>query len=413
MSIATSANLVTSGLLVNIDSFNPNSYVGPPMQNVASTIANSYNSTSASFYMVPGYERVNIPTVGVVNSLYMDMYNNYPAVSGDCCPAPINFGYDLVVSPSTLYTYAILYKSANRYTHPNYMYRYEYTSGGSYVSEAGIHSTSNEVHLGNDWYWAWGTFTTSATTGKVSPRAFMYQYTTYNRLYIAKVLLTSGNYTALHPKKWPDPGTTRSISQALVNLSRKGSVTGSNLTYDTAGNFTNGLYTYTPSAAFNLYCLDFWMYNNNVVPNNDSAIGGPTTYQTAIAFNGGGTYGIHLGGWTAAATNEAFHIWSATPGGEMTYNRDSAAVGWHNVVFNWNGSTYDIWLDGVKTTTYAHNTGGHAKLVNITTLMYIRGNLATGYYFNGQIPVVKCYNRQLSDREVLQNFNALRGRYSI
>lgn len=209
--------------------------------------------------------------------------------------------------------------------------------------------------------------------------------------------------------------SSRSTSQTLYDLSKKGTIVANSLTYDYDNNRnfifngTSNYYTYTPNTPFDLYCLDFWMYNNNQVPNWDSAIGGPTSYQSPINFNSVATYGINLGGWTSAATNEAFHIWSATAGGLMTYNRDSASIGWHNVVFNWNGTTYDIWLDGVKTTTYAHSSG-HAKLANITSLR-IGADVTSGYYFNGQIPVVKCYNRQLSDDEVIKNFNSLKNRF--
>lgn len=209
------------------------------------------------------------------------------------------------------------------------------------------------------------------------------------------------------------PGT-RSSAQAIVDLTGNNTLTASSLTYANDETFSfngsNNYFTVNPTSAFDLYCLDFWMYNNNAVPNNDTAIGGPSSYQSPINFNSVGTYGINLGGWTSGATNEAFHIWSATSGGLMTYNQVAAAVGWHHVVFNWNGTTYDIWLDGVKTTTFA--TSGHAKLANITSLR-IGGDVSSGYYFNGKLSSVKCYGTQLTDASVIQHFNALRGRYGI
>jgi hypothetical protein len=174
---------------------------------------------------------------------------------------------------------------------------------------------------------------------------------------------------------------------------------------------TNDYVNIAQIPTFTLYCLEFWMYNNNAVPNNDGAIGGPSTYQSPINFNSVSTYGINLGGWTGGASNEAFHIWSATAGGLMTYNRTSAAVGWHYVAFNWNGTTYDIWLDGIKTTTYAH-TSGHAKLATISSLR-IGGDVSSGYYFNGRLSNVKCYNNQLTDSAIQQNFNATKSRYGL
>lgn len=206
---------------------------------------------------------------------------------------------------------------------------------------------------------------------------------------------------------------SRSTSQTLYDLTKRGSIVANSLTYDTNRNATfNGssnYYTYTPTAAFNMYCLDIWLYNNNAVPNNEAAIGGPSTYQTLVQFNAAYPAGVNLGGWTGSMTNEAVQFWSS--GSAATYNRDAVPAGWHNFVFNWNGTTYDIWIDGVKTTTYPISGTTHASLLSISSLQV--GYSSPGYYFNGQIPVVKCYNRQLSDAEVTRNFNALRGRYRI
>jgi hypothetical protein len=39
-------------------------------------------------------------------------------------------------------------------------------------------------------------------------------------------------------------------------------------------------------------------------------------------------------------------------------------------------------------------------------------NLA-GYYYNGSMAIIRVYNRNLSASEVLQNYNALKGRFSL
>ena len=211
---------------------------------------------------------------------------------------------------------------------------------------------------------------------------------------------------------------TRSNTEALIDWTGNNTITADSLSYNSDGTFSfNGTNTYvnvTGGPSFNMYCLDFWAYFNNAVPNNDSAIGGPSTYQTIITFNNAGTPGVNLGGWTSGASNEAIHIWSNSGGTSsyngMTYNRTAVPVGWHNVVFNWNGSNYDIWVDGVKTTIYV-GPNGHAKLQPITSFQL--GRNTANYYFNGKISSTKMYNAQLNDQEVAQNFNALRGRYGI
>jgi hypothetical protein len=161
-------------------------------------------------------------------------------------------------------------------------------------------------------------------------------------------------------------------------------------------------FTYTPQ------CVSVWLYNNNAVPGNDTAIGGPSTYQTLMSF-GGGAPGVNLGGWTGSATNEAIHIWG---GSRLTYTNQLVPVGYHNFAFNWNGSNYEIWVDGIKQTSIA-GSGGHALLTTYTdSRVYIGSDNGT-YEFHGKIFKYDMYNRSLTDSEMLQNFQAHRGRFGI
>jgi hypothetical protein len=47
----------------------------------------------------------------------------------------------------------------------------------------------------------------------------------------------------------------------------------------------------------------------------------------------------------------------------------------------------------------------------------MHGDFLIGYagadYFNGQIPVVKIYNRALTQTEVAQNYNAIKSRFNL
>lgn len=172
----------------------------------------------------------------------------------------------------------------------------------------------------------------------------------------------------------------------------------------------------TALTEFNLYNLNFWLYNDYIIPGDNTAIGGDVTdYQCLINFNQQPTQGVNLGGWTGSADNESIHIWSnsSTASGfnGMTYIKDPIPIGWHNFQFNWNGSTYDIWVDGEKKTTYPHSTAGHATLHPVNSIT-IGSDIAQSYNFTGTISSVSIYDRQLTDAEVIQNFNAYKTRYS-
>lgn len=211
---------------------------------------------------------------------------------------------------------------------------------------------------------------------------------------------------------------TRSNLNSLLDWTNNTEIVANNLTYNNDNTFSfNGSSNFITvldyASGFDLYCLDFWIYNNNAIPGNDGAIGGPTTYQSLIGFDGVSTIGVNLGGWTSSATNEAIHIWTGNTGTftGMTHTRDTVPVGWHNIVFNWNGSQYDIWVDGQKSTTYAANFG-HAPLQNLTSAV-IGKNSQSNYFFNGRIGSVRMYAGQVSDSDIRKNFDAIRRRYGI
>lgn len=216
---------------------------------------------------------------------------------------------------------------------------------------------------------------------------------------------------AANSKSYPGSGTTwfdlsgNGRHGTLNNSPTYGTDSGGSFSFDAINDHVNiGSFTFTP------YCLDFWLYNNNVVPDNDGAIGGPSTYQTLISY----TYpsGVNLGGWTGSATNEALHIWSTDVSTKLTYTRTQVGIGIHNWVFNWNGSNYDIWVDGNKQTVYPSD-GGHAVLQTFTSSINLAFGDTTNYYFHGKIYNFKLYTALLSDADVRQNFNAMRNRYRI
>jgi hypothetical protein len=212
-----------------------------------------------------------------------------------------------------------------------------------------------------------------------------------------------------HPT--PFAGFTRSANEGLLPVAGNSTIDLTNMSFDSNAQLTfdgtNDYASVTLPSSINVYCLEMVWYNNNAIPNNDTVIGGPSTYQTPIEFNGNGQ-GVHLGAWTGGFTNEAIHIWGS---GGATANQVYAGVGYHHVVFNWNGTTYDIWVDGVNTVTQYLSGYNYAQLITATSIKL--GNDVSGYCFNGQIPVTKIYNRALSEGEVKQNYNKYKTRFKL
>jgi hypothetical protein len=204
---------------------------------------------------------------------------------------------------------------------------------------------------------------------------------------------------------------TRSATQGLLPIVGNSTIDLSNVSFDSNAQMvfdgTDDYASVTLPSSLVVYCLEMVWYNNNAIPNNDTVIGGPSTYQTPIEFNGNGQ-GVHLGAWTGGFTNEAIHIWG--PSG-ATANQVYAAVGYHHVLFNWNGTTYDIWVDGINTPTQYLSGNNPATLITANSIKL--GDDVSGYTFNGQIPVTRIYDRALSAAEVKQNYNKYKSRFNL
>jgi hypothetical protein len=397
--------IVTSGLVFAYDSANRKSYQGPPIQNRMTSVTPSAHGSGTGYNFIVGSEVSDIPSVGPTLVQYSNIQNTGASW---CCPSPFAYmnGGTVSVSGSTLYTYAIVYRVESGYTNGNYMYRYEYNSGSSYLTEGGVHSDSNRVHLGNGWYWAWGTFTTQPTASFLNVYSFYYRYSSsYDKMSVANVLLVAGDYTGLHPIYWPSVSTTRATTAAIVDLTNKNTITASSLTYA-----SNGTISFNGSS-------------NTMDCGNSSSISvisgtSNVTVEAWVNLSGYGSssYGVitHKGypwAWLMENPSNTMRIRFYLSNSGDVACPDSATHAlntWYHFVGTYDGSNMRFYRNGTLTNTVA----GSGTLGGSGANMVI-GSYSGAYYSQGQIPVVKVYNRTLSAVEIQQNFNALRGRYGI
>jgi hypothetical protein len=103
-----------------------------------------------------------------------------------------------------------------------------------------------------------------------------------------------------------------------------------------------------------------------------------------------------------------------------TYNVIEAplptSISWYNFVFTWNGSFLNLYRNGVSVSSPVSQTINAQILDNVPVDIGGRMFRSAGGdqgYFAGYIPIAQIYNRALTQTEITQNFNALRGRYGI
>ena len=398
MSINHSSSTVISGLVFSMDAMNKKSYVGPPIKNNPTGISFAGVSTSTGYVCTGITEVIDIPQLGPTTAYTSNIQNDY-STSGNCCPSLFQYG-GYAVTGSTLYTYGIVYRCQSGYTHPNFMYRYEY-NGGTYVTESGVHDNAKRIHLGNGWYWAWNTFTTQPSTTQInSSGLWFYNYSTFSdKISVAKVFVTQGDYTGLHPKYWPDMNVTRSNTQAIVDLTGNNTLTANSLTYASDGTFSfNGS-------------------NDKLTLNTNTIISGTSDYTIDAAFKTSaagtdfifGNYGVASG----ASGGLEYYVYQSKLNNYIAGNTQSATTlnlnQWYIASVTRSGSTITHYLNGI-----ADGSGTNAASISATNPFTIgNGHDYTSEAFGGTIGAIKVYNRALSAAEVAQNFQALRGRYGI
>jgi hypothetical protein len=85
------------------------------------------------------------------------------------------------------------------------------------------------------------------------------------------------------------------------------------------------------------------------------------------------------------------------------------AGNWYHLVGNFDGANLRLYVNGVNQVTTA-NTG--TPTVNTGGIRLMR-RWDYDEYWGGHLSTVKIYNRALTSQEILQNYNATKGRFGL
>lgn len=399
--------IVTNGSIFSydVDDFR-NSFIGKPGYNVTGTpVAWIGNNNDTYFKTQIGTTRVNIPAIGNREVYYVDILNNYPS-SGNCCPSLYRYGpwgITTGVSGNTLYTYSIIYKCASGYTHPNYMYRYEY-NGGSYITEVGIFDTSKRIDLGDGWYYAWNTFTTNVNCNTLYLGMWYYQYNVQDTVYLYKAMVTQGDYQ-IPPEQFIPPQTTRETTQGLLPL-----ISNQTLNLDAVSFDTNAMLTFDGT-------------DDNIATNiSKNDLGNNCTFAAIINSSGNAsTYNMFLGQilpYIGALYGNQIIFSDVIGGNQQTiYSGDGIETGQNHYVVctrtynaGTNQTTNRIYIDSILKGegTFSGAPGDYGDKINIGD-----GQTSNWYPFYGYVYNVTLYNRTLSANEIQQNYQQYKTRFNL
>ena len=200
---------------------------------------------------------------------------------------------------------------------------------------------------------------------------------------------------------------TRSSTQSLLDLTSRNTITSTNLTYASNGSFSFNGSSSEVSASANASSLG--ISNDLTISIFTRRAASPTNeLQGQAGFGTGGSISFKN-------TNHYFaDVFSTTPTRYTVRTAPGDTIAsyanvWVNLCVTVSGTTVKTYFNGDLLTTQVMDS----TIKNFASEVF---GIAAGYGYyraQGDVPTASVYNRALTDAEVRQNFNALRGRYGI
>ena len=124
---------------------------------------------------------------------------------------------------------------------------------------------------------------------------------------------------------------------------------------------------------------------------------------------------IGFGPVTTRVSNEYITI-VQEPGDKRTAVNDGGSLSagiWYNIVFNYESSQYNIYINNTLKSTTIGSSTGNVPLITDPDFIYLNSVEGTSDYLDSSLSMCMIYNRALTAAEMLQNYNATKGRFGL
>ena len=319
------------------DPYDINCFRGEPTTNLFTA---AYPTANGGFAFPYTSSYRGIWTPNGVQTASINRYNNPGNVN--CCPSFFTYQTGVYLTASTVYCYSAFYKVVNNdYGNANYLYRYEYNSGGTYLTEAGVWSSVNRIPYPGGWYRIFGTFTTQATTAYINTYSFTYEYNTDNTQIAVNHQLEKSNHLTNYAGAGGTRGVTVASGGGLIDLT--GNNNNGDLTYGsyvTTTVFHNNTFYFDGASANNcIRVLDANIASNllssgksfTIVVWANKLANATNTSMYLFGYRDSSSYGINLLIYGTGNTTTDFGFIVERNGGPSLSSRNDAVntSGWH------------------------------------------------------------------------------------
>lgn len=395
MSLSHSPKIITDGLAFAYDIANTQkSWKGKPTTNLQLSNMLAW-SNSAGVILLSELSPISTPCYSITDdstSSYLGSVRNI-----------------VVPNDSNTYTISIYIKKTTGATSARLGFNTGFTGGTSvfynqrFNSDTGSGNTGTVSDLG--YWWRWQFQITNNNTGNTTLSCAFYPatglYNSGDNAVATGTAIVSAIQVEQSDFATPFVVDARSNTQAILDLTNQSTVTASSLTYASDNTFsfngTNNYITIPMSCDKTYYSINWWMYPVT-----------RTSFNQWLSFND-------------AWNNWSFHT---TINGEV-YTGTDVATRMSPTNLPANTVVTNVW----QNFTYTFNNGigkfyKNGALLATKSGMTVSPNTFTNFYVgspsqgvntvNGKVSTVGIYSSKvLSDEEILQNFNALRGRYGL
>jgi hypothetical protein len=198
---------------------------------------------------------------------------------------------------------------------------------------------------------------------------------------------------------WTDLSSSQ-YTPSLVNVPTYSSANNGTILFDGTNDYVNCGTTPAIGSSLTALTAEVWMYPTRAA--------GTLIAENGTAHNANTFYLAQEN-----TTQLSFEVWGGTTYDAIFSTAAYQVNTWYHFVGTWTaGVRVKMYLNGVSgggTPTGSMQTA----VANGNTNLMVGSRAGTSSYFQGNIAAFRFYNRALTDAEVVQNFNAGRGRFSL
>tara|TARA_A200000159_G_scaffold149659_1_gene158349 strand:- start:1528 stop:2694 length:1167 start_codon:yes stop_codon:yes gene_type:complete len=388
MSAHANPDIVDDNLVFMYDTDDGKSYKGEPTVNL---ITNSGTSNT-------GWVGYGWTGSQVISSDYSNTYE-FTATNGWH-----NRTFDTgVTSGGTIYV-SFQYKLKQQQTTQNQIFVLNGTHLGSYTNYIGNGSMSFE------WQTFSGSFTANANSSKIAigPRG-------QDSSGLTDIVYIRNLQVEQKPHATQFVNGTRSATQGLIDRTGTSTINISNTSFDSNaqmafdGTDDYALTTFTPSADDNK-TISIWVNFDTLSSSYRYVVG--LDYSNATDGFIPLSVASYNGNWVLRMRQQLGTLGTNL----VVYSDVIVNTGeWINLVISSNGSAFSFYKNGVKGSAVGTNNGRWFSILNEPIMIGSSDWLTNQLYSttDGKIANVSIYNKQLTDAEILQNFNATKSRFGL